>query len=164
VLRYRLFEDGLAAGRSRSDERVLEDGVEIAFSAELGAPRPSVALVGTVSLGPDLAWRSLVLAAGGPELRLALDPQVELEVEGVPALLGVTVRRLQAAGLAPAEQREVQVLRVGRELTTSRLRVRYLWVGGQIWRYRSRAEGGWLAVRPQDGVVRSIDQVAELEE
>jgi hypothetical protein len=89
---------------------------------------------------------------------------VELEIEGVPALYGVTTRRLVRGGATPARRSEVQVLRLDASLAESRARAAYVWVSGQSWRYLSGLAAAWLAVRPADGVVRSVEGEAELVE
>jgi hypothetical protein len=56
------------------------------------------------------------------------------------------------------------VLRVGADLSATRATATYLWVNGQSWRYSSGREIAWLAVRPHDGVVRTVEDEAELVE
>ena len=46
----------------------------------------------------------------------------------------------------------------------ARRRASYLWVTGQSWRYLSGRDAAWLAIRPRDGVVRSVEGEAELVE
>jgi hypothetical protein len=122
--------------------------------------------VGEVFLDRDLAWQSFDLNVGGRVRTVAHEEGVELEIEGVPALYGVAVRRLVAAGLVPGGKREVAVLRVGLDGSSRHLDVRYTWLGGARFRYevpRDR-EASWLVVRPQTGVVVSLEDAAELDE
>jgi hypothetical protein len=159
----------LAAGRpngtAHSDERNDDGGTVLSFSAELGAPRPVRALVGEVFLDGKLAWRSFDLDVDGRLRTVAHEEGVELEIEGVPALYGVTVRRLVAAGLAPGGKRELAVLRVGLDGPNRHLDVRYTWLGGARFRYEVPGdhESSWLTVRPQTGVVVSLEDAAELD-
>jgi hypothetical protein len=160
---YELLDGSRPAGRSRSSERVGGEGRRIDFDAVLGAPEPEVALAGSVQLDGDLAWQALVVERSGGTLRLARDGDLELEIEGVPALYGVTTRRLVSAGLVPSQRRTVAVLRVARDLSTRRYEARYVWLGGQLWVYDGARTSLRLAVRLGDGVVRSVDGLAELE-
>ena len=159
----------LAAGRpngnARSQERNDDGGTFLSFSAELGAPRPDRALVGEVFLDGKLAWRPFDVEVDGRVRSIAHEDGVELEIEGVPALLGVTVRRLVAGGLVPGGKQELQVLRIGLDEPLRRLKVRYTWLGGPRFRYEVPAdhEASWLLVRPQTGVVVSLEDAAELQ-
>jgi hypothetical protein len=162
--RYRLTDDGQPAGHARSEELVEADGRVLSFAAELGTPRPDVSLSGELRVDLALRLRRLDVRSGARQLGLDLDDAAELEVAGAPALLGLTARRLQARGLRPGMRRDVDVVRVDRDLDVRRGRARYTWVSGQAWRYEGNREVAWLAIRPDDGVVRSIEAAAELEE
>ncbi len=80
-------------------------------------------------------------------------------------MYGVTVSRLVAAGLVPGGKREVAVLRVGLDGSSRHLDVRYTWLGGARFRYEVPGdhESSWLVVRPQTGVVVSLEDAAELD-
>jgi hypothetical protein len=165
VSEYRLFADGRPNGRASATERSSDGGVRIEFEAALGAPHPERALAGTLYLDGALRWQRLEIENGsGRQATLDLDPDVELEIEGVPALYGVTTRRLVRGGATPARRSEVQVLRLDAALHDSRRRAAYLWVSGQSWRYSTGLDAAWLAVRPADGVVRTVEGEAELVE
>jgi hypothetical protein len=155
---------GRPNGNARSQERNDDGGTFLSFSAELGAPRPDRALVGEVFLDGKLAWRPFDVEVDGRVRSIAHEDGVELEIEGVPALLGVTVRRLVAGGLVPGGKQELQVLRIGLDEPPRRLKVRYTWLGGPRFRYEVPAdhEASWLLVRPQTGVVVSLEDAAEL--
>jgi hypothetical protein len=161
---YRMLADGRPNGQASSVERNDDGGTFLSFSAELGSPRPDRALVGEVFLDGQLAWRPFDLEVDGVVRSVAHEDGVELEIEGVPALHGVTVRRLLASGLVPGGKRELAVLRVGLDEPTRRLRVRYTWLGGSRFRYEVPAdhEASWLQVRPKTGVVVSLEDAAEL--
>jgi hypothetical protein len=165
VSEYRLFADGRPNGRASVTETSTNGGIRIDFDATLGSPTPERALAGTLYLDDGLRWRRLEIGNGsGQSATLELDPDVELEIEGVPALYGVTTRRLVRDGATPARRSEVQVVRIGADLAEGRTRATYTWISGQSWRYLSGREGAWLAVRPADGVVRSVEGEAELVE
>jgi hypothetical protein len=155
---------GRPNGNARSQERSDDGGTFLSFSAELGAPRPDRALVGEVFLDQKLAWRPFDVEVDGRVRSIAHEEGVELEIEGVPALLGVTVRRLVAGGLVPGGKQELQVLRIGLDEPPRHLKVRYTWLGGSRFRYEVPAdhEASWLLVRPQTGVVVSLEDAAEL--
>jgi hypothetical protein len=159
-----MLSAGRPNGTARSAERSDDGGTFIAFSAELGAPRPDRALVGEVFLDGNLAWRPFDLEIDGRVQTIAHEDGTELEIEGVPALLGVTVRRLLAGGLVPGGRRELSVLRVGLDAPPRRLTVRYTWLGGSRFRYEVPGdhEASWLTVRPKTGVVVSLEDAAEL--
>jgi hypothetical protein len=159
-----MLVDGRPNGRASSEERSRDGGTSISFTAELGTPQPDRALVGEVFLDGELAWRPFELEVDGVARSIAGEDGLELEIEGVPALYGVTVRRLVAAGLAPGGTREVDVLRIGLDEPARRLHVRYTWLGGARFRYEVPAdhESSWLTVRPQTGVVVSLEDAAEL--
>ena len=156
----------LADGRPNgtASKRNDDGGTFLSFSAELGTPRPDRALVGEVFLDGNLAWRPFEVEVDGRVRSVAHEEGVELEIEGVPALHGVTVRRLVAAGLVPGGKREVAVLRIGLDEPARRLKVRYTWLGGSRFRYEVPAdhEASWLTVRPKTGVVVSLEDAAEL--
>jgi hypothetical protein len=146
-------------------ETSSRDGVRIEFDAALGAPEPTRALAGALYLDGGLRWQRLEIENGaGERAAFDLEPDVELEIEGVPALYGVTTRRLVSGGAAPARRSEVAVLRLAADLRQSHGRATYTWVTGQAWRYASGLDVAWLAVRTQDGVVRSVEGEAELVE
>jgi hypothetical protein len=159
-----MLAQGRPNGHAHSEERHDDGGTFLSFSAELGAPRPVRALVGEVFLDASLAWRAFDLDVDGRIRSVAHEEGVELEIEGVPALLGVTVRRLVAAGLAPGSKQEVAVLRVGLDEPSRHLQVRYTWLGGARFRYEVPGdhEASWLVVRPQTGVVVSLEDAVEL--
>jgi hypothetical protein len=164
VEEYRLFAGSRRAdGRARSEEARLGDGRVLCFSAELGAP-PDIAVAGELHLDARLAVRSFSVDVDGRLLELTPAAGEELEVDGAPALYGVTARRLRAAGMRPAQVRDVDVVRVDRRLGVRRTRARYTWLGGQAWRYESGREWAWVSIRPEDGVVRSVLDGAELDE
>ena len=159
-----MLADGRPNGSAHSEERNDDGGTLLSFSADLGLPRP-VQAVGEVFLDRDLAWQSFDLNVGGRVRTVAHEEGVELEIEGVPALYGVAVRRLVAAGLVPGGKREVAVLRVGLDGSSRHLDVRYTWLGGARFRYEvpGDREASWLVVRPQTGVVVSLEDAAELD-
>jgi hypothetical protein len=161
---YRMLVDGRPNGKASSKERNDDGGTFLSFSAELGNPRPDRALVGEVFLDGNLAWRPFDVEVDGRVRSVAHEDGVELEIEGVPALHGVTVRRLVAAGLVPGGRREVAVLRISLDEPARRLNVRYTWLGGSRFRYEvpSDHEASWLTVRPKTGVVVSLEDAAEL--
>jgi hypothetical protein len=158
-----MLEDGLPDGVASSEERPDGDGTTLAFSAELGAP-PRHAAVGEIALDRDLGWQRVSLEVDGRARDIHRRSGLGLEIEGVPALHGVTVRRLIAEGLAPGARRELEVLRVGLDGSERRLRVRYTWAGGSRFRYEvpGELEVSWLLVRPATGVVVSVEGTAEL--
>ena len=80
----------------------------------------------------------------------------------VPALHGVTTRRLAAQGVRPSEQRDVVVLHIDADLRPRCYPARYTWLSGSSWRYSAERTQRWLAVRPGDGVVRYVEGRAEL--
>ena len=159
-----MLVDGRPNGKASSTERNDDGGTFLSFSAELGTPRPDRALVGEVFLDGNLAWRPFEVEVDGRARWVAQEEGVELEIVGVPALHGVTVRRLVAAGLVPGGKREVAVLRIGLDEPPRRLKVRYTWLGGSRFRYEVPAdhEASWLTVRPKTGVVVSLEDAAEL--
>jgi hypothetical protein len=159
-----MLADGRPNGTASSEERNDDGGTFISFSAELGNPGPNRALVGEVFLDGNLAWRPFQVEVDGRVRSIAHEDGVELEIEGVPALRGVTVRRLVAGGLVPGGKREIAVLRIGLDEPARRLKVRYTWLGGSRFRYEVPAdrEASWLLVRPQTGVVVSLEDLAEL--
>jgi hypothetical protein len=159
-----MLAEGRPNGSAHSEERNDDGGTLLSFSATLGVPSP-VQAVGEVFLDRNLGWQSFDLNVGGRVRTVAHEEGVELEIEGVPALYGVAVRRLLAAGLVPGGNREVAVLRVGLDGSSRHLDVRYTWLGGARFRYevpRDR-EASWLVVRPT-GVVVSLEDAAELDE
>ena len=159
-----MLVDGRPNGNASSTERSDDGGTFLSFSAELGTPRPDRALVGEVFLDGNLAWRPFQVEVDGRVRSVAHEEGLELEIVGVPALHGVTVRRLVAAGLVPGGKREVAVLRIGLDEPARRLNVRYTWLGGSRFRYEVPAdhEASWLTVRPKTGVVVSLEDAAEL--
>jgi hypothetical protein len=159
-----MLADGRPNGKASSEEHKDDGGTHLSFSAELGNPRPDRALVGEVFLDGALAWRAFELEVDGRVRSVAHEPGVELEIEGVPALHGVTLRRLVAGGLVPGGKREIDVLRIGLDDPARRLKVRYTWLGGPRFRYEVPAdhEASWLLVRPATGVVVSVEDGAEL--
>ena len=162
---YRLFADGRPNGRASATETSSDGGVRIEFDASLGTLNPERAVAGTLFLDGALRWQRLEIENGsGRRLAFDLDPDVEVEIEGVPALYGVTTRRLVRGGTRPSRRSEVAVVRIGADLGEVRGQASYLWVTGQSWRYVSGRDAAWLAVRPADGVVRSVEGTAELVE
>jgi hypothetical protein len=159
---YRLLDDDRPAGSCRSQEHDGAGGRLIEFDAIVGSAASSATLAGTLLLGEDLRWKVLELESSGRRLRLERDDECEVEVEGVPSLYGVTTRRLAADGARPAAVRDVQVLRVGADLSARRFTARYHWLTGHSWRYDAERTQRWLAVSPRDGVVRSVEGIAEL--
>jgi hypothetical protein len=159
-----MLANGLPDGTASSEERPDGDGTALAFSAALGAPGPRYTAVGAIALDGELGWQRVSLEVDGRARDIHRKNGLELEVEGVPALHGVTVRRLIAQGLAPGGRREIEVLRVGLDGSERRLRVRYTWAGGARFRYEVPAdlEAAWLLVRPATGVVVSVEGAAEL--
>lgn len=159
---YRLLDEDRPAGSCRSVERSGASGRVLQFDAIVGIETSPTALAGTLLLDDDLRWTVLDLESGGRRLRLEREDDCELEVEGVPSLYGVTTRRLAADGVRPAGRREVQVLRVGADLAERRFPASYLWLSGHSWRYDAQRSQRWLAVHHGDGVVRSVEGLAEL--
>jgi len=155
-----MLADGRPNGVAQSEERLDDGGTFLSFSAELG----SHAVVGEVFLDGKLAWRPFDLDVDGRTRSVARE-DVELEIEGVPALHGVTIRRLIAAGFVPGEKRDVPVLRVSLDGDDRHLTVRYTWTGGLRFRYEVPADhlASWLLIRPKTGVVVSLEDTAELE-
>jgi hypothetical protein len=162
VLTYRLFNEDLPAGSCRSAERDGASGRVVDFDAIVGTETSPTAIAGTVVLGDDLRWETLDLESGGRRIQLERRDDCELEVEGVPSLFGITTRRLAADGVRPSGRRDVQVLHVGADLVERRFPARYSWVTGRSWRYDARRTERWLAVHPGDGLVRSVEGLAEL--
>lgn len=160
-----MLADGRPNGIASSEERNDDGGTFLSFSAELGGPRPDHAVVGQVFLDGALAWRSFDLDVDGRTRTVAHEDGVELEIEGVPALHGVTLRRMIADGFVPGAKREISVLRVSLDGDDRRVQVRYTWTGGPRFRYEVPGdhEAYWLHVRPGTGVVVSIEDVAELQ-
>jgi hypothetical protein len=151
-----MLAEGRPNGSASSDERLDDGGTYLAFSAEVGTSDATRGVVGEVFLDGALAWRAFDLEVDGRSRSVGREEGHELEIEGVPALHGVTIRRLIAAGLAPGERRDLDVER--------RLKVRYTWAGGPRFRYEVPGdhEASWLLVRPATGVVVSVEDTAEL--
>ena len=158
-----MLAEGRPNGLAQSEERLDDGGTFLSFSAELGAPRPVHSVVGRVFLDGTLGWSGFDLDVDG-RTRSVAHQDVELEIEGVPALHGITIRRLIAAGFAPGERREVSVLRVSLDGEDRRLTARYTWTVGPRFRYEVPADhtAAWLLIRPQTGVVVSLEDTAEL--
>ena len=158
-----MLAEGRPNGLAQSEERLDDGGTFLSFSAELGAPRPVHSVVGRVFLDGTLGWSRFDLDVDG-RTRSVAHQDAELEIEGVPALHGITIRRLIAAGFAPGERREVSVLRVSLDGEDRRLTARYTWTGGPRFRYEVPADhtASWLLIRPQTGVVVSLEDTAEL--
>ncbi len=154
-----MLAEGRPNGLAHSEERHDDGGTLLAFSAELG----DRSVAGEVFLDGKLAWNRFDLDVDGRTRSVARE-DVELEIEGVPALHGVTVRRLIAAGFAPGEARDVPVLRVALGGGDRHLVVRYTWTGGPRFRYEVPADhtASWLLIRPKTGVVVSLEDTAEL--
>jgi hypothetical protein len=154
-----MLAEGRPNGLAQSEERPDGDGTFLAFSAELG----DRSVVGEVFLDGALGWNRFDLDVDG-RTRSVAHEAVELEIEGVPALHGVTIRRLIAAGFAPGQQREVPVLRISLDGDDRRLTARYTWTGGPRFRYEVPADhtAAWLLIRPKTGVVVSLEDTAEL--
>lgn len=154
-----MLADGRPNGLAQSEERLDDGGTFLAFSAELG----DHSVVGEVFLDGGLGWNRFDLDVDG-RTRSVAHEAVELEIEGVPALHGVTIRRLIAAGFAPGQKREVPVLRVLLDGDDRRVTVRYTWTGGPRFRYEVPADhsSAWLLIRPKTGVVVSLEDTAEL--
>ena len=158
-----MLADGRPNGIARSEERNDDGGTFLSFSAELGAPRPDHSLVGEVFLDGALAWRPFDLDVDGASRSVAHEDGVELEIEGVPALHGVTVRRLLAGGLVPGGKREVAVLRVGLDGRPAASRALHLARRAALpLRGAGRPRGLVVLVRPKTGVVVSLEDAAEL--
>jgi hypothetical protein len=160
---YRLFDQGLQLGVARSAERRNGGSLVISFDAEIQGSAP-LAVAGEARLDHDLAWQVLELDTGSETRRIPLEPDHELEFVPVPALYGVTTRRLVAEGMRPGQMARVEVVRLGLDLSTRRLRAHYTWLGGQTWCYEAGLERAWLAIRPSDWVVRTVGDVAELDD
>jgi hypothetical protein len=159
-----MLAEGRPNGIAASEERLDDGGTFLSFSAELGAPRPLHSLVGEVFLDGKLAWRPFEIEIDGRTRSVGHEEGSELEIEGVPALHGVTVRRLIASGLVPGAKRELSVLRVALDGNDRRITVRYTWTGGARFRYEVPGdhEASWLLIRPNTGVVVSLEDTAEL--
>jgi hypothetical protein len=154
-----MLAEGRPNGLASSDERLDDGGTFLAFSAELG----DRSVVGEVFLDGALRWNRFDLDVDG-RTRSVAHEDLELEIEGVPALYGVTIRRLIAAGFAPWQKRDVPVLRVSLDGADRRVTVRYTWTGGPRFRYEVPADhtSAWLLIRPKTGVVVSLEDTAEL--
>jgi hypothetical protein len=159
-----MLAEGRPNGSASSDERPDDGGTYLTFAAELGAADTLRGVAGEVFLDGALAWRAFDLEVNGRSRSVAHEDGAELEIEGVPALHGVTIRRLIAGGFAPGERREVEVLRVELDGGERRLKVRYTWTGGLRFRYEVPGDrtAYWLLVRPATGVVVSVEDTAEL--
>jgi hypothetical protein len=159
-----MLAEGRPNGSASCSERLDDGGTYLTFAAELGAADGVRGLAGEVFLDGALAWRSFDLEVDGRSRSVGREDGHELEIEGVPALHGVTIRRLIAAGLAPGQRRDLDVLRVELAGGERRLQVRYTWTGGPRFRYEVPGdhEASWLLVRPATGVVVSVEDTAEL--
>jgi hypothetical protein len=159
-----MLADGRPNGIAASEERLDDGGTFLSFSAELGTPRPVHSVVGEVFLDQKLAWRPFQLEIDGRTRSVQHQEGAELEIEGVPALFGVTVRRLIASGFVPGDHRELPVLRIALDGDDRRITARYTWIGGPRFRYEVPGdhEAAWLLIRPKTGVVVSLEDTAEL--
>jgi hypothetical protein len=162
--RYRILDQGRPAGSARSAERRNGGSTVLSFEAELVASGVPVTLAGEARLDDQLAWQVVELDTGAERRRIPLEADHELEITAVPAFYGVTARRLVAEGMRPGQMARVEVLRLYLDFSTRRLQAHYTWLGGQTWCYEVGVERAWMAIRPDDWVVRTVQNVAELEE
>jgi hypothetical protein len=162
--RYRIFDQGVPLGTARSAERRNGGSLVISFDAEIVGAREPVTVAGEARLDDQLAWQVVELDTEVEMRRIPLHPDHELELAAVPAFYGVTARRLVAEGMRPGQMARVEVVRLGLDFSTRRLRAHYTWLGGQTWCYEVGLERAWMAIRPNDWVVRTVEDVAELEE
>jgi hypothetical protein len=160
---HTLLEDGLPAGHSRCDTRVSGAGLALAFEGSVGTPRPDSIVVGEASLDAEGRWARMHLAFDGDALPFDLPPDALLDVEGAPALLGATTRRLIRGGMRPGQSRAVEVVRVRSDRSVRRLEGRCIWVGGREWRLLLPLESTGFSVR-EDGTVAGVEAAALLVE
>jgi hypothetical protein len=158
-----LFENGQPAGHSRCDTRVSGAGLALAFEGSVGTPRPDSILVGQASLDAEGRWSRMQLAFDGRALPFDLPPEALLDVEGAPALVGATTRRLIRGGMRPGQSRDVEVVRVRSDRSVRRLKGRCVWVGGREWRLLLPLESTGFSVR-NDGTVAGVEAAALLVE
>ncbi len=160
---HRLIHDGLPAGHARCDTRASGGGLALAFEGAVGTPRPEHVVAGEASLDGDGRWTRVQVAVDGSPLRLVVPPDALLDIEGAPALVGVTAQRLIQSGLRPGQSRDVEVVRVRSDGSVRMLEGRCIWVGGRDWRFFVPLESTGFSVRP-DGAVAGVEAAALLVE
>jgi hypothetical protein len=158
---HTLLAGGLPAGRSRCDTRSSGAGLALAFEGSVGTPRPDRIVAGEASLDGDGRWARVRLGWDGEALQLEVPPDALLDVEGAPALVGVTAQRLMRGGMRPGQSRDVEVVRVRSDRSVRRLKGRCVWVGGRDWRLFLPLESTGFSVRP-DGAVAGVEAAALL--
>ena len=158
-----MLEDGLPAGHSRCDTRPSGAGLALDFEGAVGSPRPTRVVAGQASLDGDGRWSRVQLAWDGRPVELDVPPEALLDVEGAPALVGVTAQRLMKSGMRPGQSRDLVVVRVRSDGSVRRLKGRCIWVGGRDWRLIVPLESTGFSVRP-DGAVAGVEAAALLVE
>jgi hypothetical protein len=158
-----LFADGRPAGHSRCDSRPSGAGVALAFEGTLGAPRPDHVVAGEASLDAGSCWARVRVAFDGLSVPLDVPPDVLLEIEGAPALVGATAQRLVRAGMRPGQSRDIEVVRVRSDRSVTSIAGRCIWVGGRDWQLILPLESTGFSVRP-DGAVAGVEAAALLVE
>ena len=155
---------GRPNGKARSEERNDDGGTHIAFSAELGDPRPDRALVGEVFLDSTLAWRPFTLEVDGIDALDRARGRRRARDRGRSGPVGVTVtaaarRRARARRQARARG----AARRPRRAAPAPARALHL---ARRLAFPLRGPGGprvlVVLVRPQTGVVVSLEDAAEL--
>jgi hypothetical protein len=160
---HTLLEKGLPAGHSRCDTSVSGAGYALAFEGSVGTPRPDRTVAGEAALDGDGRWARMQLTLDGQALPFEVPPDALLDVEGAPALVGVTAQRLIRGGMRPGQTRDVEVVRVRSDRSVRRLKGRCIWVGGREWRLLLPLESTGFSVRI-DGTVAGVEAAALLVE
>ena len=160
---HTLLEDGLPAGSSRCESRANGTGTVLAFEGAVGRPRPERVVAGEASLDAEGGWARVQIAVDGSALALDVPAQALLYVEGAPALLGVTARRLIRGGMRPGQSQDLDVVRVRADGSVRAVKGRCVWVGGRDWRLFVPLESTGFSVRP-DGAVAGVEGSALLVE
>ena len=158
-----MLADGRPAGHARCDSRVSGGGVAFAFDGAVGVPRPDHTVSGEASVDAAGRWSRMRLEFAGQAVAVDVPPDALLDVEGAPALVGATARRLVRDGLRPGQSRNIEVVRVRSDRSVQRLAGRCLWVGGRDWRVFLPLESTGFSVRP-DGAVSGVEAAALLVE
>jgi hypothetical protein len=160
---HTLLENGLPAGSSRCDTRVNGAGLVLDFEGSVGITGPDHNVVGEASLDAEGRWARLSLSFDGRPLPFDVPPEALLDVEGAPALVGATARRLIRGGMRPGQTRDVEVVRVRSDGRVRHLQGRCIWVGGREWRLLLPLESTGFSVRT-DGTVAGVEDAALLVE
>jgi hypothetical protein len=158
-----LLADGRPAGHSRCDSRPNGAGVVLAFEGAVGTPRPAHTVTGEASLDAESRWSRVWVEVDGANVPVDVPPDALLDIEGAPALVGATARRLERGGLRPGQSRDVEVVRVRASGSVTRIKGRCVWVGGRDWRLILPLESTGFSVRP-DGAVAGVEAAAQLVE